>query len=402
METYDLEICLNNQNPMVSVIVPIYNVASYVCECIESIQNQTYRNLEIILVDDGSTDGSGELCEEFAVWDDRIHVISQKNKGVVSARNRGIESAAGKYILFVDGDDWIEADMVEMMVEKIGEADLITTKVYREISPDRWVDECDKFPEGMYDGERGVFMILKRMLYDFQENYSQPFIPGMCNKLFLSSLAKVVCRTLDIDISYEEDAVFVYKYLLLCQSVVISHQGFYHYRYRIGSAVHSVNQHMLMNINKVYLTLEEEFSMHKMRDCLILQLQKWITHLTCKALNDFMGFDNKICIPEYMADFSYLEEKKMILYGAGKAGQDIYLQMNNFGFQVILWVDKNYKIYQKKGMAVESPKQILDIDYDFVYIAVSDQNMAGKIRQDLIDWGIADKKIIWRKPMHIF
>ena len=98
------------QNILFSIIVPIFNVSAYVRKCIESIVNQTYQNLDIILVDDGSTDDSGVICDEYAEKDSRIRVIHKTNGGLVSARKAGINIAKGEYSLYVDGDDWIEND----------------------------------------------------------------------------------------------------------------------------------------------------------------------------------------------------------------------------------------------------------------------------------------------------
>jgi glycosyltransferase involved in cell wall biosynthesis len=105
--------------PLISVIVPIYNGISYLRECIESIQRQTYAPLEIILVDDGSTDGSGELCDKYANTDCRIQVIHQKNQGPSGARNTGIDHYTGEYIAFVDGDDKVEPDYLEFLWTQI-------------------------------------------------------------------------------------------------------------------------------------------------------------------------------------------------------------------------------------------------------------------------------------------
>lgn len=103
----------------ISIVVPIYNVEKYLRKCIESILKQTYYNLEIILVDDGSTDSSGEICDEYKNKDSRIIVIHQKNKGMSSARNSGIKCATGKYIGFIDSDDYIEKDMYEILLKNI-------------------------------------------------------------------------------------------------------------------------------------------------------------------------------------------------------------------------------------------------------------------------------------------
>lgn len=126
---------------MISVIVPIYNVEKYLVRCIESIINQTFRDLEIILVDDGSTDSSGKICDEYALTDSRIIVIHKENGGLSDARNAGLARATGEYIGYVDGDDWIEPDMYGLMVsncECMG-MDVAACR-YREVYPDYVVD----------------------------------------------------------------------------------------------------------------------------------------------------------------------------------------------------------------------------------------------------------------------
>ena len=109
--------CHNNE--IVSIIVPIYNIAEYLPTCIDSICQQTYKNLELILVNDGSTDESGVICDKYSKEDSRIIVLHKENGGLVSARKAGMEIATGCYILNVDGDDWIEPDMVNSMVNRM-------------------------------------------------------------------------------------------------------------------------------------------------------------------------------------------------------------------------------------------------------------------------------------------
>ena len=104
---------MNSISDLISIIIPVYNVAVYLPRCLDSILAQTYKNLEIILVDDGSKDNSGKVCDEYALKDSRIKVIHQKNQGVSVARNAGLRIAKGDYIGFVDSDDYIETNMYE-------------------------------------------------------------------------------------------------------------------------------------------------------------------------------------------------------------------------------------------------------------------------------------------------
>ena len=105
------------ETPLVSIIVPVYQVEAYISECVESLLAQTYTNLEILLVDDGSTDSSGEICDEYAVKDDRVRVVHQRNQGPSVARNSGLDHMKGEYVAFVDSDDVVLPDFIESLYE---------------------------------------------------------------------------------------------------------------------------------------------------------------------------------------------------------------------------------------------------------------------------------------------
>ena len=103
-------------NPLISLVIPVYNVEKYLDKCMESVLAQTYDNYEVILVDDGSTDNSGKMCDEYAERDSRVTVYHQKNSGVSVARNVGIENAKGEFISFIDSDDWVDESYLEKLV----------------------------------------------------------------------------------------------------------------------------------------------------------------------------------------------------------------------------------------------------------------------------------------------
>ena len=114
---------ITEESPLISVIVPVYKVEQYIHRCLDSILAQTYKNLEIILVDDGSPDRCGEICDEYAAKDSRIQVVHQKNGGLSAARNAGLDICTGEYIAFVDSDDYVEPDMLQQLLTGIGTAD---------------------------------------------------------------------------------------------------------------------------------------------------------------------------------------------------------------------------------------------------------------------------------------
>lgn len=133
---------------MISIIVPVYRVEQYLVKCVESLLGQTYRETEIILVDDGSPDQCGAICDGYAARDSRIRVIHQPNGGVSSARNAGLAAASGEYIGFVDPDDWVQPDMYERMLEEMTarQADLVICG-YQYHHEDGSVDETRLYPE---------------------------------------------------------------------------------------------------------------------------------------------------------------------------------------------------------------------------------------------------------------
>ena len=139
---------------LISIIVPVYNIERYIEQCVSSICNQTYSNIEIILVDDGSTDESGNICDRLAERDQRVYVIHKKHGGNATARRDGVNNAKGKYIGFVDGDDWIEPDMYENLYHFAieNDAQMVTSAGYREYLSGRGKNTLkDCMPEGLYD-----------------------------------------------------------------------------------------------------------------------------------------------------------------------------------------------------------------------------------------------------------
>lgn len=112
-------------NKLISIIVPVFNVEKYIEKCLKSLINQTYKNIEVIIIDDGSTDSSGIICDKYSKYDKRIKVIHRKNEGVSTARNEGMKQAKGDYIFFIDSDDYLDFDVIDKMVEELENADII-------------------------------------------------------------------------------------------------------------------------------------------------------------------------------------------------------------------------------------------------------------------------------------
>ena len=380
----------------VIIVVPIYNKKSYLTACLQSIIDQTYQSIEILLIDDGSTDGSDKICREFALKDDRITYIRQDNMGQMYARKTGVARATGEFLMFVDSDDWIDRGMVEFLVSQIGNADMVTSGVHYESGSKVETDYLDRYSEGVYAG-RDKELLLRTMLYDMDSDILQRLTPWIWNKLYRTEIAKLVHQNLSIDSSFAEDGVFLYYYLINSEAVKICHTCFYHYRFREDSMFHKGNPHMLTDINKAYLALEPCFRKHWLRDNLLLQLQHWISVMTVMALNGGMGFASQIYIPEFQIDTDGLKGKRIVLYGAGKVGKDYFRQLTKMGYEVVLWVDSNNT--QNEG--VRKPEEIYRTEYDIILIAVSRPEYVEGIKQTLKKMKIEEEKLIWREPVRV-
>lgn len=224
----------------VSIIVPIYNVATYLVQCVNSIRNQTYKSWELILVDDGSTDESGQLCEKFAEEDARIKVIHIQNSGVSTARNVGIENAEGKYIAFVDGDDWIEPDMYEKLIIPMNDgADIVFCRFVREYLSgtvqhiEKNLQTLVKYP---YD--------FRQIVYEYElqnqdrQTLSNTVFGSVCRSLFRKKVIDRQKIKFPAHVKIAEDRLFLMEYLLYCQYAAMVDFYGYHYRaQRQGSAV---------------------------------------------------------------------------------------------------------------------------------------------------------------------
>lgn len=227
---------------MVSIIVPIYNIESYLSVCVDSLLKQTYREIEIILVDDGSTDNSGKLCDEYAQTDSRIHVIHKPNGGLSSARNAGLDIAAGEWILFVDGDDYLDKSAVERLMaiaEKYENADFIQF-LYCETEDFSWkADLKQKANEDVCTDKYSFFNKLREL---------GGVAASSCTKLFRKELFENLRFTEGI---LHEDEDLITRLLPKCNKIVYTNLVLYGYVMRSGSIIHSVFNPKSMDVFKI-------------------------------------------------------------------------------------------------------------------------------------------------------
>jgi len=215
------------KNPLISVIIPVYNVEMFLPQCVDSVLGQTYKNIELILIDDGSTDTSGEMCDKYMQTDKRVKVIHQKNRGVSAARNAGLDAAQGQWVTFVDSDDWIAPDMCEKLLTAA-------------LANDAQIAMCG-CTIYMLDGSvssvilsAGSALIENEKALEYMVKQNKNFVRSVYSKLYHRSITSLL--RFDKDISHGEDILFVVKALSLYGgSIGYIAEGLHHRRYRKGS-----------------------------------------------------------------------------------------------------------------------------------------------------------------------
>ena len=224
--------------PKLSVIVPVYNTEKYLRECIGSILAQTFPDFELILVDDGSTDGSGAICDEYAGKDQRIQVIHQENGGVTKARKVGAAISNGEYVTYVDSDDWLDPDCYDNMMSHIEKncADIGIFTIVAEKNQPEVICSC--IAPGFYEKEALLTSVYPRMLFDYSVNRSG-IIATLCIKIIRQEILLKAIAAVPDSLDYGEDAVSGYLCLLNASSVYICNQPFYHYRDNPTSVSHA-------------------------------------------------------------------------------------------------------------------------------------------------------------------
>jgi len=283
-----------------SIIVPVYNVEKNICKCIESILAQTLSNFEVILVDDGSLDSSGIICDKYALKDSRVKVIHKNNSGVSSARNTGLEIAKGEYIGFVDSDDWIDKDMYETMLNDI-------ERYNAQISICALYLEYENMTKKMYNKNQAIMLLTpkKAVKLMLMEKYMQG---GLCNKLFNKKLFEKV--KLDEQILVGEDLLCNVELMLKSKKIVYNPACKYHYFQRKNSVMNS------KDIKKFYTMLGAYEKIELLVRSDMHSLSKWV-NIAYLRFVIYLGIE--IAKQERKADIIFIQKilkknKQQILF----------------------------------------------------------------------------------------
>lgn len=384
-----------------SVIVPVYNVEKYLRQCLDSILTQTYSNMEIILVDDGSTDGCNVICDEYAKRDERVYAIHKDNGGLISARMAGLMRATSEFVTFVDSDDWIQPLMYESLMQKIltYNVDLVTSGCIRYCNEEKCAKSYDEIIDcGLYNAEEIEKKIIPCMLWK-SEIRTWGLDPSLCTKIFRREILLRQYKHMQNEIFYYgEDTAIIYPYILEIKSMLCTWDTFYFHRQRENGVAprYYTEDDFFDNLMSLYHFLHDIFIQSKHSETLIMQLDFFY-------INSVQNHSFKYNIDykaRYMSKKVFLfpfhkvsPGSSVILYGAGRVGIQYFTQITKLNFcRIAGWVDQKYETI--KNYKIQPIEIVKDVDYDYIVLAILNENVRQEVRQELREYGVGDEKII--------
>ncbi len=386
---------MNSLNtPEISVIVPIFRIERYLPKCIDSLLKQSFVNFELILVDDGSPDNCPTICDDYAKSDPRIKVIHKENGGLLSARKAGLKEATGKYISFVDGDDWVDKyylDILYKMMEA-NACDLVVTGHFREF--DGKIETISPKLTGFYGANEIKSSILPNAIYNghFCEHGISTYV---WNKLFKKTLLAQILYDVPNEIIMGEDAAITYSYLSIAKSLTISSIPLYYYRQRHDSIVKSIE-----NPKTEYYRLGLLMSFLKSKLQTVLDDNNLTEQLTYYLYSQILVRSGGLIYDEsgkilFNPFLKVTSKSKVVVYSSGSFGQHI-LSTNSKSklFEITKWIDLDYHELNIGGNFVQPFSAFDNAEYDFLIIATIHPSYYDWIKEELILMGIDEKKIV--------
>lgn len=376
--------------PLISIVVPIYMIDRYVGICIESIINQTYKNLEIILVDDGSKDRCSEICDLYQKKDERIKVIHKPNGGLVSARKAGVAQSNGKYITFVDGDDWIGPGFIEGLFTSIitSDADIVCAGFTRDLFS-KSASFLNALPSGIYEGEK-LKSLWKSMIST--GTYYRPGISTyVWNKLFKREILCAAQNSVDDRISIGEDGAVAYPALLASSRVAVVDNVAYHYRQREDSMLKQSTGYSVdaQKLRYLYDFLSQWAGKNSQELNIKEQVIDYVLSIALMRSGGRLPHD------DYSTFNNAYYGKNVAIYSAGTFGQQLVNRFKESGHcQIVAWIDDDYWEYRRCCLNVDPVESIASLSYDYVLIATVDGIVADSIKKRLADFGVSQEKML--------
>lgn len=381
----------------ISIIVPVYNIERYLGKCIDSIVHQTYDNLQIILVDDGSSDGSEKICDYYGEIDKRVQVIHKNNGGLVSARKAGLEIAEGEFIGFVDGDDYIEPQFYEVLLQDIldSDADFVHTGYLYEENGGSIA--TFRFESGLYKigRDNGIDLIAKGVLGRCE---CIEITSSIWSKLFKKEFIRKCYSTVLDSQSQGEDLLCLCTCLLEGNKFYMHKTALYHYNIRQGSMMSSVNASFIAEIGKLYVCLKNIFINYGVYEQASAFLDDYFFRILFNSIKRIDKYAECIHFFE-VEELKEIKGKRIVIYGAGNVGRDYYDQLSKYSMcRIVGWIDRNYAEYHYAYAKVESVEKLKKIEYDIILIAIKNREVAEIISRELEMMGISRERIWWNPP----
>lgn len=326
----------------VSVIIPVYNVENYLERCLESVINQTFYDIEIIIVNDGSTDKSYEIMNKYKEIDKRIKIINQDNKGVCNARNKALKHVESNYVIFLDADDSIEKEMIEKLYSKI-------------VSENSDMVFCNYYKKSKYKEENNLTLKVNSN-EELIDIYRKDLIRTQCNgyiwnKIYRVELLTQNCILFDENMKYCEDLEFNIRFIKYAKKIGQIEEYLYTYHYRNGSAITKFGEERYKDMKKVFYILLNESKKNKKLSKIIKSKYSVYPYIYAKSIVDRSNISNKDKIEELkkLSKDQFLNNFN-IKNRSLKIGI-FYLLKNNtkLMFMYLLLIKKGHKILEVKN-----------------------------------------------------
>lgn len=378
-------------NYKISIIMPVYNASMYLWRSIESVLLQTFRNFELICVDDGSTDNSLEILDDYASKDGRIKVISKKNGGQTSARREGLKEAKGIYVGFIDDDDYVDADMFEVMLSfaEVNKLDFVSSGYYLE---GNYTTMClDEVEAELYDSTT-IQNLREKVFYNMNKKVSG--VKGtLWNKLYKRELLLNAIKHMPDNLTIAEDKALIVSYLLYCNNAGIIKTPFYHWCINKGSFSRAERPNYLTDVQNTYNYFKSLYTHPLFTYEMRKQCEVYIIKLLLNGVNWNLGFtfDNLLRIdPVWMDEIP--QNANIMIYGGGELANQYKHQLKNLRNDVFI----------RRDCGFDKPS-IEDYEgCDAVVIAIKNENKVKEIKNYLLNIGIPEKDILWTPQPEFF
>ena len=387
-------------NCLVSIIVPIYNTETYLKRCIDSIVSQTYENIEVVLVDDGSTDNSGEICDEYAVQDNRILVIHKNNEGLVRARKDGAIASHGEYILLVDSDDWIDNTTVEkmMMIQGRYKCDMVQASVvYEKENGTREIFE--EIAEGLFHMQEKDNIVLNNLFVDEEGRGITRVRPNIWGCLYKRKIYLEHQMNVPDHMRRGEDDACYFPLVLSCTTMYLMKYNLYHFYQRGGSMSRSNIDFRSYEVMDLYKAIFPYISSHPAKDELLEGFKKYLLfRMNDHFIHSFgMGYRR-------IYEFPFSDEcrgKTIVIYGAGAVGSSYvnWIENEEKDITISMVLDGKKTGYIQGHKITNNVSLLQEKTFDYVVVAVLEENTAKAIIRRIVDNGINHNQILWKRPV---